>query len=406
MKYLQLLFFILIISNLSYSQWVNVSPGGNDTIMYRVDVINANTVYVVRGFKGSIVRTTNGGSNWALVNSPTNLGINKIHFINQSTGFLGGVTGIYKTTNACASWVQLSTVPSGDMFFLSEQLWYSIEPSPARIYKTTNGGINFSFVSIFENYSLNIITGSDSQNMYVMGNYFAEDSTAVFKYIGSDTVWSNVLRVKGTYNDMSFCNSSTGIVCGNNGKILRTTNGAVSWDSSVVSGNALLGVQMNNLTNGYIVGTMGTILKTTNSGTSWSLQNSPVASLLNDVYVMSADDLGFIVGGSGRILKTTNGGITAITMLSEVPREYSLSQNYPNPFNPNTTIKFSMSEQDFVNLEVFDITGKRIRVILNRILRGGIYKINFDASNLPSGTYFYRFKTSTFFDVRKMVLVK
>ena len=91
---------------------------------------------------------------------------------------------------------------------------------------------------------------------------------------------------------------------------------------------------------------------------------------------------------------------------SEIPSEFSLGQNYPNPFNPMTNIKIQMSKNGFVKLAVFDITGKEVAVLVNQELNAGVYNVDFDASNLSSGTYFYRMETVGFSDVKKMIVVK
>lgn len=91
---------------------------------------------------------------------------------------------------------------------------------------------------------------------------------------------------------------------------------------------------------------------------------------------------------------------------SEIPEGFSLSQNYPNPFNPKTNIGLRIAGFGFVSLKVFDITGKEIAILVNQELNAGVYNVDFDASNLSSGTYFYSLETKGFRDVKKMVVVK
>jgi hypothetical protein len=81
-------------------------------------------------------------------------------------------------------------------------------------------------------------------------------------------------------------------------------------------------------------------------------------------------------------------------------------QNYPNPFNPSTDIKFSISENGLVKLAVYDISGKLIETLFNGNLNSGVYNINFNASKLSSGTYFYRLEANGQVETRKMILVK
>ncbi len=86
--------------------------------------------------------------------------------------------------------------------------------------------------------------------------------------------------------------------------------------------------------------------------------------------------------------------------------EYFLYQNYPNPFNPHTTIKYSIKEGGTVQLKIYDILGKEIKTLINEIQNPGVYKIRFNADQLSSGIYFYRFSANSFSESKKMIILK
>jgi len=86
--------------------------------------------------------------------------------------------------------------------------------------------------------------------------------------------------------------------------------------------------------------------------------------------------------------------------------EFSLSQNYPNPFNPSTTISYSIPKQTHVSLKVYDILGKEVAELVNEEMSSGSYKVDFDATNLSSGIYFYTLRANEFFKTRKMLVLK
>jgi hypothetical protein len=88
------------------------------------------------------------------------------------------------------------------------------------------------------------------------------------------------------------------------------------------------------------------------------------------------------------------------------PEKFRLAQNYPNPFNPATKIDFQIQAQLDVNLSVYDLSGKLVAVLLNKNLPAGYYKVDFNGSNLSSGTYFYTLKAGDFTSTKKMILVK
>ncbi len=89
-----------------------------------------------------------------------------------------------------------------------------------------------------------------------------------------------------------------------------------------------------------------------------------------------------------------------------VPETYSLSQNYPNPFNPTTKINFAIPKQGFVNLKVYDILGRVVKNLISEVKAAGYYSVDFNASELSSGVYFYKVDVNGFTDVKRMVLVK
>lgn len=88
------------------------------------------------------------------------------------------------------------------------------------------------------------------------------------------------------------------------------------------------------------------------------------------------------------------------------PSGFKLEQNFPNPFNPVTVIKYSVPKTAYVNLSVFDITGKEVEKIISRYLQPGSYRAVFDGSQYSSGLYFYRLQTGDFTVTRKMILIK
>ncbi|MFA3781460.1 T9SS type A sorting domain-containing protein [Melioribacteraceae bacterium 4301-Me] len=85
---------------------------------------------------------------------------------------------------------------------------------------------------------------------------------------------------------------------------------------------------------------------------------------------------------------------------------YHLYQNYPNPFNPLTTINFSLPVSDYVELSVYNLLGQHIATLINEFKNAGSYAVNFDASNLSSGIYFYKLTTSKITITKKMTLLK
>ena len=89
-----------------------------------------------------------------------------------------------------------------------------------------------------------------------------------------------------------------------------------------------------------------------------------------------------------------------------LPARFHLQQNYPNPFNPTTTIQYSISSMADVRLEVYNVIGQRVAVLVNQQQTSGQYSVNFDASSLASGLYFYRLQSGGQVLTNKMMLIK
>lgn len=104
--------------------------------------------------------------------------------------------------------------------------------------------------------------------------------------------------------------------------------------------------------------------------------------------------------------KTGAALISSISKNKEFPTENILNQNYPNPFNPSTTISYSLPKVGFVQLKVYDLLGREVAILVNKEQVKGNYKINFDASHLTSGIYFYKLQTGNFIETKKLILLR
>lgn len=102
--------------------------------------------------------------------------------------------------------------------------------------------------------------------------------------------------------------------------------------------------------------------------------------------------------------------VNVVTDLRELqngtPAAYELSQNYPNPFNPSTQIRFAIPQEGMVNIKVFNTLGQEVVTLVNEYRNAGNYEVDFDASNLTSGIYFYTITSNNFTQTKKMMLLK
>lgn len=144
--------------------------------------------------------------------------------------------------------------------------------------------------------------------------------------------------------------------------------------------------------------TSSTVKGTSASGKTWHhhLDNNVGCSLTGGSSQTNRPNICFVID-----LLTGNKNISSI-----IPNKYSLSQNYPNPFNPTTKITYDLPKPGFVSLKIYDVLGKEVANLVNEVRNAGSYIIDFNASHLSSGVYYYRIQAGEFMQVKKMVLVK
>ena len=108
-------------------------------------------------------------------------------------------------------------------------------------------------------------------------------------------------------------------------------------------------------------------------------------------------DLGYIPSGLLTSVEKTD---------LNIPENIILFQNYPNPFNPTTNIQFAIPQNGFVTLKVFNVLGEEVTELINKELVSGTYNVNFDASKLTSGIYFYTLTSGNYVQTKKMMLLE
>lgn len=411
MKIIKITCFLLVLQALLYSQsgWFYQNSGTQNTLT-SVCFVNPETGYIC-GLFGTFLKTTNGGVNWSrrIIDS-TSLYMS-VYFFNTSTGYMISQSKFLKTTNGGVNWNSLFTYGFGlgKLFFINMDIGFLT--SREYILKTINGGLNWQLIRVEYDVQFNDIFFTNELTGYLVGI-----SNNVYKTTNQGLNWiPYFLSTSFATNSVFFTSVNTGYAAGDDGNVFKTVNGGLNWEALTVNTNyRLYSIKFINESTGFICGS-NIILKTVNRGITWTFNlfdTNNYSPFYNINFVN--ENTGFVVGEkeygvvSGLILKTTNGGNTiGIKPIStEIPRNFSLSQNYPNPFNPASKIKFDIPKLSFTVIKIFNILGEEISVLANETLKPGAYEIEWDASNYPSGTYFYRLQSGGYMETKKMVLLK
>jgi len=364
-------------------------------------------------------KTTNGGTNWTLINSGNFCYINTIQFLDENTGYAGGgYTGpqpqydkgqfILKTTNGGVDWTNawwmiISELPVDidikDLHFINAETGWACENRHS-ILKTTNGGLNFTFHGIAIYFYMKAIFFVNSLTGWVAG-----DSGRIANTTNGGISWAmqpNLMTQ--TINSLYFLNEQTGYACNSAGYLFTTTNAGTNWTSTQIASSSMNSIFYNNENQGWIAG----VDKIIGYDTSFFISYSSGGNLKS---ISFCDSLhGWACGGS-HMLYTATGGVTGISSNNNsIPAEYILEHNYPNPFNPYTTISYGLPKNGTVKLTVYNLLGKKVETLVNEEFKNaGRYSITFNSRELPSGIYFYVLEVNDgreFRMVKKMLLIK
>lgn len=261
------------------SNWLSLNTQTN-RIIYSIKFVDANTGFAAT--RNKILKTTNAGISW---DTTINGGGQGISFINSSTGYSLKqiyLNSIWKTTNAGSSWDSLGVIPVAigpvnKIHFLNEMTGYACGNSytmsfmfyNAIITGTTNSGINWGGNGGYSG-------PNTSSGATIFDIYFQSNSGFAVGYEGSISYFfrstnTGVSWIKSSISDrmnsVKFTDANTGWLCGVSGKIMYTINAGSTWSDQVSGTTSTLNeVFMVNSTVGYITGQNGTILKTTNGG--------------------------------------------------------------------------------------------------------------------------------------------
>lgn len=413
-----ILLFLLVSSLPAYAGYGWYKQNSNTTTTVGgVYMFDQNKAIVV-GFNGLIRTTTNGGTNWMLSSTGISTNLHKVCFVNPSVGTIIGELGVLlNTSNGGATWnvVSLGTNANLDGITFVKVGGETtntgfITASNGAMYKTTNGGVSWTLLNTGTTQILIELYFSDLNIGYAVGY-----NGTVIKTTDGGSTWNSINTGYNSVNfyGASFIDQNTGIICGGsasftNGYILKTTDGGASWNVKLANfaSSAIHIPVYHNPTTISVVGNNGVIMRSYDSGNNWTIQSNQSGDFLYDVDFSDINN-GIAVGKNGCIVRTSSGGLVSVIPVStKRPESFSLKQNYPNPFNPATKISFEIKNSTFASLKIFDISGKEIKALVNENLAAGSYEINFNASELNSGVYFYTLKTNEYTETKKMMLVK
>jgi photosystem II stability/assembly factor-like uncharacterized protein len=397
---------------------------------------------------GRFLHTTDGGNNWEIIDPfPTDTVWNfsdpavDMCWVNENYGWRLNILGtdfndargalLYKTTNGGINWTKKyvstkTSVVAAQIDFVDQNYgWitlYDLSLGERILLKSTDGGNTWNEVNVYSPDGA-WVDFIDHNNGWLLTTS-PHPPYEIQRTTDGGTNWATQYTFNGTSQDSSgfdcvfFTDVNSGWVVGDNGKILHTTNGGASWNfvsnSNVNTNEECKTVFFLDANTGWVSSKFSDneqtpyLAFTSDGGSTWTSLETPFG-----------DPQGYNAIFSIHFINPQNGWVTAdygriakYTGATSVDDEinsmldYSLGQNYPNPFNPTTTIKYNIPESGFTTIRVYNLLGSEVATLVNEVKPQGTYEVSFSSAELPSGVYFYSMEVNSFREIRKMILLK
>ena len=382
--------------------------------------MHGSTVFLY-GYEGEqfVYRSTDNGVSWTNIADKFP---DKVYFVQAHGNYVFavvGVNGVYYSEDDGETWTSRSQVPLSNGAVLSlvsdGTILYAVS-NRASVFKSEDNAATWNEIVI--NYTQAQVLGLD---FAAVGNTMAFTAVNLGSFISTDggANWTllNPAIIIGTVH--AFNNEIYGSTYGMYKLAADGTSSVSGFPSGIgVTASTKGTVSLGNKVFTYYqdVFTGGKIFSSGNNGDNWGevdadLPSAATTSLNNFIAVTPQYIYCFIYsifspGATGVYRCAVDINTTAIKEIEGLPSDFSLSQNYPNPFNPATKINFSIPQNEFVSLKIFNAVGEQVAELVNQNLSAGSYSVDFTASALSSGIYFYNIHSKSFIQTKKMILLK
>jgi len=400
LAFVLILNFTLTIENCQ-CQWVQMANGLGISQSVWSLAVSGNYIFAGTGLYPTLTGvyiSTNNGNNW----TQTSLNNLEVDALAVSGNYIFAGTdgsGVYISTNNGTNWAQTamnsksinSLATFGNNVFAGT-VYFGIYLSTDNGTTWAQTSLNTQFIHAFAIIGNNIFAGAHDGSIYLSTN--------------NGTNWTQT--VVSTEGIICLAVLGNNIFAGTNGNgIYLSTNNGINWTQTALSGKGVYSFAV--LGNNIFAGTTNSgVYLSTNSGTNWTQKNEGFTSLsviysllITNNYIFAG---GFQFSAWRRPLSELIVGVKNIS--SDIPSGFLLSQNYPNPFNPTTNIRYEIPNSGFVKLIIFDALGREVETLVNEQQSVGVYEVTWNASQFPSGIYFYKLATEGFSETKKMILLK
>ena len=435
------------------SSWNAANEGMGPKNVRAITTTNSSALIAGTHYVG-MYRSTDMGVSWNKTVSGFPAGISILSLLGSETGIYAGTRdGVYQTEDNGNSWIKLTgtndTINYASVWALCEKdgdIYAStFLKFNTTIYKTTDKGLTWTrsgtglpsdltFIKGLATSGDNIIAGTDDGIYYSTNNgnnwmpangplisiesiaasgnfvYAAVPSGAgVYRSLDNGVNW--ILSLQSTVDYVEVAAMDDYAYAGAFfGEVRYSSNNGGSWNASIGFPFETSVFALGPVSDGMILA--GTdqdptwIYSSVDYGVTFQPYSEGLAERASvEAFAVNAT---FMFAGTDYhgVWRRLRPGVVSVKTEEEIPQEFNLAQNYPNPFNPTTTIRYSIPTSGQVTLDVFNILGENIVKLVDQVKAAGNYEVDFNASDLPSGTYLYQLRAGSFVETKKMILLK
>lgn len=409
---------LILITSQNFSQvWIDKHyPGGiNFFDIVFTDSLNG----WITGDSGTVLSTSDGGELWNKVNigASEEEALYNLQILSDSIFIVGSVSSsrgskFYLSSDYGVSWEETTFPHEGvyltDFSFVNPDTGFVCGLS-GKFFRTYDGMRNWEEIVDTNNFfAYRKILFRDALNGWILGGRIDLIGFVKRTTDGGDT-WEHSIVTIEPLLDIYFVNDDTAYVAGGDpeygGWVYFSSDGGINWEMQTVPPNVISfgNINFENPSLGWVSGA-GSILCTTNRGVTWN-----ISRFTNDFIYKTAmiNEKVFWFSGSNGFLSLyiDTSSVTKISEKENISSEPMFSV-YPNPFNSLTKIELSIKKNCFVKMELYNILGERIQIIIEDHFSRGTYAIPLDLNHYSSGIYFIFLNSENKKQIQKIVLTK